>query len=120
MRIAATAVSRGIGIGRVVFLNGERNTPFKIKLTQSQIEYEIARFRDALQRAVSELRSLSGHSNEAPESASDIFGVHLLILESSSFVPSIESTIRDQLINAEWAVRSTADGFAEKQRSVPD
>ena len=121
LRIPAVAVSRGIGIGRAVFLNGDRVTTSKADIAPARIDHEIERFRNAVSQASSELRALSANrETDSPESASGIFGVHLLILEQSSLIPNIESTIRDQYVNAEWAVRKVADDFVASQMSVAD
>ena len=121
LRITATAVSRGIGIGRVVFLNGEETPAHKTKITHSQIDREIERFRVAVAHSIGELSELTAaRINDSPESAADIFGVHQLILEGSSFISNIESAIRDDLVNTEWAVKQVTEEFVTHQKSVSD
>ena len=121
LRIPATAVSRGIGIGHAVFLNGSQDISYATDLTPTQIEREIERFQAAVRVSTDELTKLTASDKaDSPESASGIFGVHLLILEGSSFVTNIKTAIRDHQINADWAVREIADSFAERQRSVAD
>ena len=121
LRIPATAVSRGIGIGHAAFLNGDQRPAYRSDLTSDQIDDEIERFRSAVRRSVAELTELAASDKrKAPESASEIFGVHLLILEGSSFITNIEASIRERLVNADWAVRKAAEDFAERQRSVAD
>ncbi len=121
LRIPATAVSRGIGIGRVVFLNGNRAASDEIHLTPSKTGHEIDRLRAAVSLSIVELTELTTQNTaDSLESASGIFGVHLLIIENSSLVPNIESEIRDRNVNAEWAVRKVAEAFAERQKAVPD
>ena len=121
LRIPATAVSRGIGIGYAVFLNGDQRPAYRSNLTIDQIDAEIDRFRSAVRRAVGELTELIANKRvDLPESASGIFGVHLLILEGSSYITNIESSIRDELVNADWAVRKVTEEFAERQKSVAD
>lgn len=114
-------MSRGIGIGRVVFLNGEQATPYKAHLTQSQIDGEIERLRSAVRRSISQLTDLTATDKaDSPESASKIFGVHQLILEGSSFISNIESIISNDLVNAEWAVKQVTEQFVTRQKSVSD
>ena len=121
LRIPAAAVSRGIGIGHAVFLDGTQRVADKSDLAPTQIENEIERFRSAVRRAGGELTNLIASDKAgSPESASGIFGVHLLILEGSSFITNIESLIHDQRANADWAVREVAKDFAERQKSVAD
>lgn len=121
LRIAATAVSRGIGIGHAVFLNGNQTATYRSNLEPTQIDIEIERFRSAVRRSANELTELIASSTaNSPESVSDIFGVHLLIIEGSSFITNIESAIRDHLVNADWALRNVAEEFADRQKSVAD
>ena len=121
MRIPATAVSRGIGIGHAVLLNGDQTAAYHSAIEPEQVKAEIERFRSAVRRATDELKDLvaSGKSN-LPVSAPDIFGVHLLILEGSSFITSMESSIRNDLLNADCSVAKAAEDFVERQKSVAD
>ncbi len=92
-----------------------------IHLTPSKTEHEIDRLRAAVDLSTVELTHLTSQSTKGSlESASGIFGVHLLILENSSLVPNIEAEIRERHVNAEWAVRTIARAFAERQQAVPD
>ncbi len=121
LRIPATAVSRGIGVGHAVFLNGDQRPAYRSNLTLDQIDGEIERFRSAVHRSTDELTELIANKRvDSPESASGIFGVHLLILEGSSFITNIEAAIHDDLVNADWAVRKVTEEFAERQKSVAD
>ena len=121
LRIPATAVSRGIGIGHAVLLNGDQTAAYHSAIEPEQVKAEIERFRSAVRRATDELKDLvaSGKSN-LPVSAPDIFGVHLLILEGSSFITSMESSIRNDLLNADCSVAKAAEDFVERQKSVAD
>lgn len=53
------------------------------------------------------------------QSVSGILGVHLLILESS-FVEKIETFIKRERVNSEWAISRIADQYIEQQEVVPD
>lgn len=114
-RLPALAVSRGIGIGRLSFFQEERRRFFRLNLSRGQIEDELARFREALAKSILQLRELSINN----DNASDIFGVHLLMLESA-IVNKIEMVIAAQRVNAEWAIRTVLDEYLEKQNSVPN
>lgn len=121
LRITAAAVSRGIGIGQAVFLNGDQPTAYRSGITVEQINNEVERFRLAVDRSARELSELIDNNKiESLESAPSIFGVHLLILEGSSFISSIETCIRNDLVGADRAVRKIAEEFTERQKSVED
>ena len=120
-RLPALAVSRGIGIGRVVFLHGERRHFFRIDLDRSQVELELKRFSSAVDESIKQLRKLTVDTAPDPnQSVSDIFGVHLLIVEESSLIDKISAVIRDQKVNAEWALKMVSDQYLEKQILTAD
>ncbi len=118
MRFPALAVSRGIGIGRLVFLSGENKRALRLDLDSKQTEDEIVRFRSALDKSILRLREITAH-DDSNRPVSDIFGVHLLILESS-FADKIHSYIKKECVNAEWAIRMISDHYIKQQESVSD
>lgn len=120
-RLPALAVSRGIGIGRVVFLHGEKRHFFRLDLTADQTELELERFNTAVANSIDQLRELAALSQPAAsQGVSDIFGVHQLILEESSFIKKIEEVITSEKINAESALKIVSDLYLAKQTSVAD
>lgn len=119
-RLPALAVSRGVGIGRIIFFNGERRRFFRLNLDAEQIKEELGRFRSALDKSILQLRELASKNEIEPDkTVSGIFGVHLLMLESS-IVKKIETVISTQRVNSEWAIRTVLDEYLEKQNSLPD
>ena len=118
-RLPALAVSRGIGIGQLFFLYGQRRQFFRLNLEAGQIDGELQRFRSALATSVLQLREIAANGSAAGESVPGIFGVHLLILESS-FAEKIETLIKNQRVNVEWAIRSVSEQYLARQETVPD
>ncbi len=114
-------MSRGIGIGRVVFLHGEKRRFFRIDLDESQVEVELQRFRSAVADSVLQLKDLAAHNAPDPNHpVSGIFGVHLLIIEESSLTDKIELAIRTNRVNAEWALKLVTDQYIENQEAAAD
>jgi phosphotransferase system enzyme I (PtsI) len=119
--LTAVSISRGIGIGRVVYLHPDQRLPFKVELRDDQIDFELNRFRDAVSATSAQLQELTAGSRSDPaHPVSGIFGVHLLILEGSSMATKIEETIRSDRVNAEWAVRTVSEGYLQRQGSLTD
>ncbi|MBK8467182.1 MAG: phosphoenolpyruvate--protein phosphotransferase [Chloracidobacterium sp.] len=117
-RIPALAVSRGIGIGQIVFLRGENIRSVRFDLNSEETEAELLRFKAALDKSILRLHEIA--SNDDPnEPVSGIFGVHLLILESS-FAEKIQTFIHEERVNAEWAIRMISDHYIKQQESVSD
>ena len=118
-RLPAIAVSRGIGFGRVVYLKGDERQFFRVDLRPDEISSEIERLRTAVSSTVDQLKKLADNNDPDPDHpVSSIFGVHLLILKESSFVPRIEETINRRRVNAEWALKIVADEYTAKQAAV--
>ena len=49
-----------------------------------------------------------------------IFEIHQMMLEDLDYLESIENIIRSQEVNAEYAVATTADNFAQMFASMDD
>lgn len=119
--IPAIALSRGIGIGRIAFLDGEREQYVRIDLEPGQADKEILRFKTAVAASIQEIAELAADGDtEEHRSVSGIFGVHLLILKESSFVENIETVIREQNVNAEWAIKIVSNRYLKRQDAIAD
>lgn len=120
-RLAALALSRGIGIGRVVFSEGEKKRFSRLELDPPQVDLEVSRLSSAVNDSIGQLRKLSiDNDSDTAQGVSGIFGVHLLILEESSFVEKIATLIREQKVNAEWALQTISDQYVSRQGSIAD
>lgn len=87
-------------------------------LDSEETENELLRFKTALDRSILRLREIA--ANNAPDQpVSSIFGVQLLILESS-FAEKIQAFIKNEKANAEWAIRMISDHYIKQQESVVD
>ena len=118
-RLPAIAVSRGIGFGKVVYLKGDERQFFRIDLRHEELGPEIERLRSAVAATTDQLKKLADNNDPDPDHpVSSIFGVHLLILSESSFVPRIEETISHRRVNAEWALKIVTDEYIALQGSV--
>ncbi len=117
----ARAVSRGIAIGRVVCLQGNKRQFYRIKLQDSEIEKELLRFRVAVRLAKSQLKNINAQKSEIVlENKTSIFDAHLLILEDKSLLSKIENTIKDGKINSEWAVKLVTDDYLTAYKTIAD
>lgn len=50
---------------------------------------------------------------EVGEASAAIFEVHQMLLEDEDYLESIQSMIRTELVNAEYAAAATGDNFAQ-------
>lgn len=113
-------VSRGLGIGKIICLFGENRQFYRKRIEFGDVEREIRRFGVAHRIACRRLERISSAAGRRGDNFSAIFDVHLSILEDSSLRESIEKAIRDNLFNAEWAVKVVTDSYIAKYRAIPD
>ncbi|MGI9055738.1 MAG: phosphoenolpyruvate--protein phosphotransferase [Pyrinomonadaceae bacterium] len=119
INLLGTAVSRGVGIGKIVSLFGKKRQFYRIDLEVSKIEKEIRRFRAAIRLAKLQLKKISSQSING-NSQSGIFQTHLLFLEDKSLLEKIEETIKSKKVNAEWAVKVVTDKYISTYKNIPD
>ena len=119
INLLGTAVSRGVGIGKIVSLFGKKRQFYRIDLETSKIEKELRRFRAAIRLAKLQLKKISSQSNNG-ESQNGIFQTHLIFLEDKSLLEKIEETISSKKVNAEWAVKVVTDKYISTYKNISD
>ncbi len=120
-RIVANVVSRGVAVGHAVCLYGRKRQFYRIALNSAQIESEIVRLEFAVKAATQQVTSLAQpHLKGLPGIVSDIFDVHLLIIQESSLIENLKETIRNEKINAEWAIKIVSEHYLARYRELPD
>lgn len=115
--IRAIAVSRGVAVGNIVCLHGNKHQFYRINLRDSQIPGEIRRLRAAVRLAKRQLKKLSSSKSD---SLSSIFDTHHLILDDNSLTSKIETVVEEKKVNAEWAVNFVTDRYLSIYKDIPD
>jgi len=105
-RMRGIGVSEGIAFAKVFLLERERTTiPHKI-IPVNEVENEVERFREALQRARQSLSEIKESLEQArSREPSFIIDAHLMMLEDDLLTEGVADLIRNEGINAEWALR---------------
>jgi len=120
-RVPALAVSHGIAVGPAVFWRGEKPRPLRLVLDDGQIASEVLRLRDAAAETVTQIRELAtSNGAEVNQPVSTILDVHLTIVEESSFLDKVETVIRSEKVNAEWALEHISSEYIQRQSGVAD
>jgi len=110
IKISGKAVYKGIVPGPVAVLKKEGQQVKRKKVTDA--DAEIFRMGKAGQEAQKQLRQLCEKAvKEVGEASAAIFEVHQMMLEN---------VIRNELVNAEYAVTMTGDNFSEMFASMDD
>ncbi len=113
------SVFHGIAIGRIsIYKKGEQQVK-RVKIDDA--ETEIARYEEAKIQAVKQLQGLYQKAlREVGEANAAIFEVHQMMLEDDDYNDSIKNMVRTQEVNAEYAVASTSDNFAQMFAAMDD
>jgi phosphoenolpyruvate-protein phosphotransferase (PTS system enzyme I) len=111
------AASNGIAIAKAYRLV-EPDFSFEKKAIQSP-ENEVARFQAALATAKSELEQIRDRAgSELGADKAAIFDAHLLVLSDPELISPIEDKIKTENVNAEHALKETADMFISMFESM--
>lgn len=113
------SVINGVAIGKLfVYKKGEQQVKRrKVEDTSA----ELARFKQAQQKAIEELQQLYEKSVKSiGEASAAIFEIHQMMLQDEGFVEAIENIIATQSVNAEYAVAATADNFFKMFSDMED
>lgn len=113
------SVLGGAAIGKVYFLEKKQQ---QVKREHVQdAAAEVLRFNGALTAAGSELENLYQKALlEVGEANAAIFEIHQMMLQDDDFLDAIKNMITAQNVNAEYAVATTGDNFAEMFAAMED
>lgn len=109
----------GIAIGKIKVY--EKNEQQIKRKKIENVDAEIDRFLKSKEEAVKQLEELYQKAlKEVGESNAMIFQIHQMMLDDGDYLDSIENIIRTQELNAEYAVATTSDNFANMFTAMDD
>ena len=113
------SVFGGIAIGKISVYKKDEQLVKRVKIEDADAEME--RYTAARNIAAAQLQKLYDKAlKEVGEANADIFEVHQMMLEDEDYNESVENIIHSQMVNAEYAVASTADNFAQMFEAMDD
>ncbi len=113
------SVFGGIAIGKVLIFRKNEGKVRRNHITDANAE--ILRMNVAREKAKEELQDLYEKAvTEVGEQNAMIFEVHQMMLDDQDYVDSVIHMITNEEINAEYAVASVGDNFAEMFSSMDD
>ncbi len=117
--LQGAAAAPGVAIGPAVSLRGHGVQVLRVPIRERGLDREVERFGAAVRTVESELEATESRIAETYGSdLASIFHAHSVILRDSSFARRIDRTIREDRVNAEWAVQAVADDLGEKFAQV--
>ncbi|MFQ5701144.1 MAG: phosphoenolpyruvate--protein phosphotransferase, partial [Acidobacteriota bacterium] len=119
--IQGIAASPGIAIAPCLVLDTTDQMIFRVSIKDSDVEREVRRFRDAIAKGKAQVVELQRlFEKEHPETAASVFAAQMLVLEDESLMGGTERAIRNQKINAEWALRTELHHLSQSFADVRD
>lgn len=111
--------SPGIGMGKVfLYIEPEMNIE---KKDIQDIDEELKHLENGLNTSKGEIDNLYKKTLESiGEEKAEIFMAHKMMLDDPEFINGIKERISNQKINAEWAVKETADSFISLFENIED
>jgi phosphotransferase system enzyme I (PtsI) len=114
-------VSPGIAIGEAVVHETRPISTLRIAIPPEKVEAEVERFRQAVTATVEHIQENRDRaSQQMGEEYAAIFEAHQLIASDPSFTGPVEQVIREQEVNAGWAIDQVLEKLITKFEALPD
>jgi phosphotransferase system enzyme I (PtsI) len=114
------SVSPGIVVGKAKVVRRRPRRGGWYRLSRSQIAREVARFRKAVARAEEDLVSLRNQFADDLADALSIIDSHILMIRDRMIMERTIDIIREQMVNAEWALAQALDNIKKKFEAIAD
>jgi phosphotransferase system enzyme I (PtsI) len=112
IKISGIAASAGIAVAKAFILKHPDYTITKTAV--SDVELELVKLEGALEISKGELKRIKERTlAELGEKKAEIFESHLLILEDPELISPVMDKIREEAVNADYALQEVANQFIE-------
>jgi len=119
--LSGLGVSPGIAIGEPVVHETRPISTLRITIPSEKVDAEIVRFRKAVTATVEHIQENRDRaSKQMGEEYAAIFEAHQLIASDPSFTGPVENVIREQEVNAGWAIDQVLEKLISKFEALPD
>lgn len=109
----------GVAIGKISLYQKQQHQIKRYHV--EDVNAEILRFEEAKKGTIVQLQELYNKAlKEVGEANAAIFEVHQMMVDDLDYCESITNMINSQNVNAEYAVASTGDNFAQMFASMDD
>ena len=113
------SVFGGIAIGKISVYQKKEQQVKRVKIENP--DQELARYEKAKTEGIRQLQGLYDKAlKEVGEANAAIFEVHQMMMEDDGYNESVENIIRSQGVNAEYAVATTGDNYAQMFSAMDD
>ena len=113
------SVFGGIAIGKISVYQKKEQQVKRVKVEDP--DQEMARYGKAKAAGIRQLQGLYDKAlKEVGEANAAIFEVHQMMMEDDGYNESVENIVRSQGVNAEYAVATTGDNYAQMFSAMDD
>lgn len=110
-RLTGIGVSAGVAVGRAVILT-QRTEVMRFPIPPDRVEREVRALHEARERSRRQLQDISARVANGPGSElAALFEAQILMLEDQMLIGQAEKIIRDERVNAAWAVHRAYEGL---------
>ena len=119
--LSGLGVSPGIAIGESVVHETRPISTLRITIPTEGVEAEIERFRNAISATVKHIQENRDRAaKQMGEEYAAIFEAHQLIAADPSFIEPVEQVIREEEVNAGWAIDQVLEKLISRFEALPD
>ena len=119
--IHGVGVSGGVAIGKAHLVSHALLEVVHFKIPKKLLDQEIARFDAAIKNVQEDLETIRRQLPErAPAELSAFVGTHLMILKDHALSDAPKQIIRNELCNAEWALKQQMEDIVAQFDKIED
>ena len=120
-KLKGIAVSPGITIGKSRFIDRSRaKILYQYLINDEQVNGEAERFKEALNLTKEQIITLKNSMPDQIKKHAFILDAHVMILDDSMLSDSTVSTILNEKINAEWALKRSTQNIRQLFDQIDD
>jgi phosphoenolpyruvate-protein phosphotransferase (PTS system enzyme I) len=120
MRLEGIGVSPGVAVGPALVVERETVPVFRLLVPPEALDSEVQRLTRAVEASRQQLKAIKERLRHAVGVHAYIFDAHLLMLEDPLLLDRALGLIRDEQVNAEWALRTVSDQLHEQFEGLSD
>ena len=120
MKLEGIGVSPGLAVGPALVVEREAVPVFRLLVPPEAVDCEVKRLTRAVEASREQLKAIKERLRHEVGVHAYIFDAHLLMLEDPLLLDSAVQIIREELVNAEWALRTVSDQLHERFEGLSD
>lgn len=119
--LAGLGVSPGIAVGEPVVYETRPISTLRITIPPDKVEAEVERFHAAIATTIAHIKENRDRAaQQMGEEYAAIFEAHQLIASDPTFTSTVEQVIREDGVNAGWAVDQVLERLISRFEALPD